>query len=58
LYRTIVENTGTAFLLMAADTTTVLVNDEFEKLSGYGRHEVEGRMSWTRLIAAADCPWG
>ena len=54
IYRTIVENTGTAFLLMEQDTTIAMVNEEFEKLSGYRRSQVEGRMSWTRLIAEVD----
>lgn len=54
IYRTIVENTGTAFLLMEQDTTIAMANEEFEKLSGYRRSQVEGRMSWTRLIAEVD----
>lgn len=54
IYRTIVENTGTAFLLMEQDTTIAMVNEEFETLSGYRRSQVEGRMSWTRLIADVD----
>jgi PAS domain S-box-containing protein len=54
IYRTIVENTGTAFLLMEQDTTIAMVNEEFEKLSGYRRGQVEGRMYWTRLIAEVD----
>lgn len=53
-YRTIVENTGTAFLLLAEDTTIAMVNEEFEKMSGYHRRQVEGRMSWTQLIAEVD----
>jgi len=54
IYRTIVENTGTAFLLMEQDTTIAMVNEEFVKLSGYRRSQVEGRMSWTLLIADVD----
>ena len=54
IYRTIVENTGTAFLLMNQDTTIAMVNEEFEKLSGYRRRQVEGKMSWTQLIAEVD----
>jgi len=54
IYRTIVENTGTAFLLLDKDTTIAMANEEFEKLSGYSRSEVEGRMPWTRLIADVD----
>ncbi len=54
IYRAIVENTGTAFLLMEQDTTIAMVNEEFEKMSGYSRGQVEGKMSWTRLIADVD----
>lgn len=43
--RTIVENTGTAFLLMEQDTTIAMANEQFEKLSGCRRSQVEGRMS-------------
>ena len=56
LYRTLFENTGTATSLSEDDTTVVLVNTEFEKLSGYSKAEIEGKMKWTEFIPSADLP--
>jgi two-component system sensor histidine kinase UhpB len=56
LYRTLFENTGTATSLAEEDTTIVLVNTEFEKLSGYSKDEIEGKKKWTDFILAADLP--
>ena len=53
-YRTIFENTGNASILIGEDTTILLANSNFEKLSGYSRHEMEGKMSWTVFIADED----
>ena len=46
-YRAIFENTGTASILFGESTTILLANTNFEKLSGYSRQELEGKMSWT-----------
>ncbi|QSZ67949.1 PAS domain S-box protein [Methanofollis aquaemaris] len=54
VYRTIFENTGTAMVLIDEDATLLLVNSELERLFGYRREEVEGRMRWTDLIAEED----
>ncbi len=53
-YRVIFENTGTAILLLEEDTTISLVNSEFEKLSGYAKHEIEGKLSWTTFVHQDD----
>jgi len=53
-YRTIFETTGNPSLIIGADTTILMVNSAFERISGYGRAEVEGKMSWISLIAADD----
>ncbi len=53
-YRTVFENTGTATAIIEEDTTVSLVNTQFEKLSGYSKEEVEGRMSWTKLVSKSD----
>ncbi len=53
-YRTIFENTGTATMLSAEDTTILLANSNFEALTGYTKDEMEGRMSWTKLIDGED----
>ncbi len=54
LYRTIFENTGSATILIAEDTTILLANTNFATLTGYSRQEIEGRMSWTEFIVAED----
>lgn len=53
-YRTILENTGTAIAIIEEDTTISAVNAEFEKLSGYSRAEIEGKMSWTVFVHPDD----
>ena len=53
-YRTIFENTGTATIIIEEDTTISLINGEMEKLFGYSRGEVEGKMSWTKLVTKDD----
>nr|AGF93289.1 multi-sensor hybrid histidine kinase [uncultured organism] len=49
-YRTIFENNGTPTFIVNADTTLALVNREAEKLLGYTKQEMEGRMSWRDFI--------
>ena len=51
LYRVLFEHTGVGLMFIGEDTTILLANKEFEKLSGYSKAEVEGRMSWTALVA-------
>ena len=53
-YRTIFENTATANIIVAEDTTIVLANSNFEAMTGYSRQEVEGKMSWTQFIVDED----
>lgn len=54
LYRTIFETTGTATIIIEADTTVSLVNSEFIALSGYSREEWEGKKSWTEFVIPED----
>jgi two-component system, cell cycle sensor histidine kinase and response regulator CckA len=54
LYRTIFENTGNATVLLGADTTILLANSNFEKLSGFSREELEGKISWTSFVDKED----
>ena len=49
-YKTIFENTGTATLIVEEDTTISLVNSEFEKLYGYSKEEIEGKVSWKEFV--------
>jgi len=53
-YRAMFENTGTGTVLSEADTTLSMVNREFAQMVGYDRSEIEGKMSWTQLIAPED----
>lgn len=54
MFRTLLENTGTATVLIEEDMIISLANREFEKLSGYPREEVEGKKRWTEFIAQDD----
>jgi diguanylate cyclase (GGDEF)-like protein/PAS domain S-box-containing protein len=56
-YRAVFMNTGTATILIEADTTIRLANQEFEKLSGYSRAEVEGKRHWTEFFSPEDVEW-
>ena len=49
-YRTIFEKSATANCIMAKDLSILLVNSNFEKLTGYSRDELEGRMSATIFV--------
>ncbi len=54
MYRTLLENTGTATVMIGEDAIISLANREFEKLSGYSREEVEGRKSLSEFIGQDD----
>ncbi|MSM40184.1 MAG: PAS domain S-box protein [Geobacter sp.] len=53
-YRTVFETTGTAMVIIEEDTTISLVNEEFVRLSGFPRKEIEGRKSWTAFVTGDD----
>jgi len=53
-YQSIFENTGTGMLIVEEDMTISFVNAEFEKITGYGRQEIEGKKKWTEFVAASD----
>lgn len=55
-YQAIFETTGTATIIIEEDTTIALANSEFERLSGFSKTELEGRMSWTELMSPEDLP--
>ena len=55
--RDLFEHTGTAIALIEEDTTISMVNSEFERLSGYDRSDIEGRMSWTEFVVPEDVEW-
>ena len=53
-YRTVFQTTGTAMVIIEEDTTLSLVNEKYEKLSGYAKAEVEGKVSWTEAVVPED----
>jgi len=57
LYRAIFDNTGTASIIIEEDSTIVLANAEWVKLSGYSKEENEGRMKWTEFVVPEDLEW-
>lgn len=54
LYRTIFTTTGTATIIIGEDTTIVLANEGFARLSGYPVEELEGKRSWTEFVVPED----
>lgn len=54
-YRTVFENTGTATFVMEVDTGLItVINSGFERLTGYSKREVEGRMALTAFLSPDD----
>jgi len=50
-YRSVFENTGSATIIIEKDMTISLANTGFQKLTGYSRDEIEGKMKWSAVIA-------
>jgi len=53
-YRAIFQTTGTATMIVEEDMTISMVNDQFEKESGYSKSEVEGKKKWTEFMHEDD----
>ena len=53
-YRTIFDNTGTATIIVEDNDIISLANQEFARLSGYSRAEIEGRIKWTEFVTEQD----
>lgn len=53
-YKTVFENTGSAILVSDKDTTILLANQQFERLAGLGRAQIEGNMSWKEFFLETD----
>ena len=49
-YRAIFENTGTAVIIVEEDMTISLANAESERLSGFTKSQIEGKMKWTEFV--------
>ncbi|HEX2999609.1 MAG TPA: PAS domain S-box protein [Armatimonadota bacterium] len=54
LYRAVFENTGAATCIIEEDTTIVLANTEFERLSGYAKWEFEGKKNFLYFVHPDD----
>jgi len=54
LYRAIFETTGAATIIINSDTTIILANSGFAKLSGFTIDELEGKKSWTEFVNCED----
>ena len=54
LYRTIFDNTGAATIIIAPDTTILLANAGWEKLTGVSKAGQENTLSWTVFIDKDD----
>jgi two-component system, sporulation sensor kinase A len=53
-YRATVEHTGTAMMIIEKDYTISFANHQMEKLTGYSKGEIEGRLKWTKLVFEDD----
>lgn len=53
-YRSVFENTGTATVIIEDDMTLSMVNTEFEKLSGYKKGQIQGKIKWTEFVHEED----
>jgi len=53
-YRAVFETAASAMGIFEEDKTIVLVNTEFEKLSGYSKDEIQGNFKWTEFVAKED----
>jgi PAS domain S-box-containing protein len=53
-YRSVFENTGAATTIVEENTIISLANNEFERLSGYSKHEIEMKKSWTEFVVKKD----
>ena len=54
LYRAVFENTGNATILIEEDTTILVANSEWVRLSQYSKTELEGKMSWAEFVSPED----
>ncbi|MDI6687144.1 MAG: PAS domain S-box protein [Desulfobacterales bacterium] len=53
-YRSIVEHTGAATVIIEEDTTISMSNTKFAELIGYSMEEIQGKLKWTNFVAEDD----
>jgi diguanylate cyclase (GGDEF)-like protein/PAS domain S-box-containing protein len=53
-YRTVFEITSAATVILEEEGSIFLANSAFERMSGYRRDELEGKLPWAEFVDAAD----
>jgi PAS domain S-box-containing protein len=53
-YRATVEHTGTAMMILDEDYTVTFANNQMERLSGFTKEEIIGKMRWTEVVHPED----
>jgi len=53
-YRRVFDKSGAASIIIEPDMTISMANEEFEKLTGYQKCEIEHHMKWSAFIAPQD----
>jgi PAS domain S-box-containing protein len=53
-YRTVFESTGTAMCIIGDEAVVTFMNQEFERMTGYGAEEVEGTRPFTDFLLEDD----
>jgi diguanylate cyclase (GGDEF)-like protein/PAS domain S-box-containing protein len=53
-YRAVFEITSAATVILEEDSTISMANTAFERMCGYTRDELEGKLSWAEFVAIAD----
>jgi PAS domain S-box-containing protein len=56
-YRSIFESTSNPTVIIDGDTTLRLVNEQFARLTGYTKEELEGKKSWLDFVVEEDASW-
>ncbi|MCD6520626.1 MAG: PAS domain S-box protein [Anaerolineae bacterium] len=53
-YRAIFETTGTGMVILDKEGIITLANEEFARMAGYPREEIEGQLSWRQFVHPED----
>ncbi len=56
-YRATVEHTGTAMMILDEDYTVTFANNQMERLSGFTKEEIIGKMRWTEVVHRPRGTW-
>jgi PAS domain S-box-containing protein len=53
-YRSAFEQSGAPAMIIENDMTISMANREFERLTGYAKDEIQGKMKWTAFVVEED----